>query len=97
MTYERFLKITLRLQKENLVLDKIYDSGIDLVNFVDPYHEVISELIKEVYGDEGYDWWSWYCYENDYGQGDLTAHDKDGNPICYSLESLWEHLELIKK
>jgi hypothetical protein len=25
------------------------------------------------------------------------AHDKDGNPICYSIESLWEFLEKIKK
>lgn len=25
------------------------------------------------------------------------AHDEDGNPICYSIESLWEFLEKIKK
>jgi hypothetical protein len=96
MTYERFLKITLQLQKESRVLDKIYESGIDLTNFVDPYHAIITELIKEVYGDEGYDWWSWFCYENDYGQGGLTAQDEKGDPICYSFESLWNYLESIK-
>jgi hypothetical protein len=96
MTYERFLKITLQLQKESRVLGKIYESGIDLTNFVDPYHTIIIELIKEVYGDEGYDWWSWFCYENDYGQGGLTAQDEKGEPICYSFESLWNYLESIK-
>jgi hypothetical protein len=96
MTYERFLKITLQLQKESRILGKIYESGIDLTNFVDPYHTIITELIKEVYGDEGYDWWSWFCYENDYGQGGLTAQDEKGEPICYSFESLWNYLESIK-
>lgn len=97
MKYDRFLKITLQLQKESEVLDKLYESGIDLINFVNPYHIVITELIREVYGDEGYDWWSWFCYENNYGQGELTAYDENGDLICYSFKSLWEHLESIKK
>jgi hypothetical protein len=97
MTYERFLKITLQLQKVDRVLDAICESGIDLYLFVDPYHDTISELIKEIYGDTGYDWWSWFCYENDFGQGGLPAYDKDGNLICHSLESLWEYLEALRK
>ena len=102
MTYERFLKITLGLQKQDRIVSDLYDKKVDLLDFVDPYHSTISELIKEVYGEEGYDWWSWYCYENDYGQKGLEAFDKDNNRICYSLESLWEFLEtnisnIIKK
>jgi hypothetical protein len=97
MTYERFLKITLQLQKEDRVLDTIYQSGVDLINFVDPYHDIIGELIKEIYGDIGYDRWSWFCYENEFGQGGLTSYDKDGNIICHSLESLWEYLETLRK
>lgn len=93
MTYERFLKITLGLQKQDRVLDNLHSNNVSLIEFVDPYHVIITELIKEVYGEEGYDWWSWFCYENDYGNGGLEAFDKDKNRICYSHESLWEYLE----
>lgn len=118
MTYERFLKVILSLQKQDKVLDNLYKNGVDLANFTDPYHVIINELLTEIYGEEGYEWFSWYCCENEYGQrdwskGDLYrmkedgtselvhkdgevrfgAHDKDGNPICYSHETLWEYLE----
>jgi hypothetical protein len=118
MTYERFLKITLGVKKEGERLKKLYDMGLDLIEFSDPYHSIIAELIKEVYGDEGYEWWSWFCLESDFGEKDWSqgityktkkdgtseivhkngevrwgAHDKEGNPICYSFESTWEYLE----
>lgn len=93
MTYERFLKITLRLQKQDKIVGNLYDHKVDLLEFVDPYHQIITELIKEVYGDGGYDWWSWFCYENNYGTKGLEAFDSDKNRICYSYESLWEFLE----
>ena len=53
MTYERFLKVILSLQKEDRTINALYTNGVDLINFVDPYHEIISELIKEIYGEEG--------------------------------------------
>ena len=118
MEYKRFLKVLLSLQKEDRIIQNLYDNGVDLINFVDPYHSIINELIKEVYGEDGYGWFSWYCSENQYGQKDWSAgntykikedgeselvhkdgeprfgaYDKDGNPICYSHESLWEYLE----
>ena len=93
MTYERFLKITLGLQKQDRVVSNAYDLKVDLLDFVDPYHHVIAELLKEVYGEEGMDWWSWFCYENNYGNGSLEAFDENKNRICYSHESLWEYLE----
>ena len=96
MTYETFLEITLELQKQDRIINNLYKNKIDLLEFVDPYHKVITLLIKEVYGEEGLDWWSWFCYENDYGQGTLEAWDKDGTPICYSFESLWEYLEKLR-
>lgn len=92
MTYERFLKVLLSLQKEDKIIKNLYDNGVDLINFVDPYHTIISELIKEIYGEEGYDWFSWYVHDNEFGQGSLEAYDKSKKPICYSHESLWEYL-----
>ena len=93
MKYERFLKIILGLQKEDRIIKNLYDNGVDLINFVDPYHTIINELIKEVYDEDGYEWFSWYCWENDFGQRGLEAFDENKNPICYSHESLWEYLE----
>jgi len=118
MTYERFCKVVLGLQKEDRVIKQAYDIGVDMINFVDPYHTIITELITEIYGEEGEGWFSWFCHESEFGQRDWSkgdsyrqnedgtstlihkdgevrfgAHDKDGNPICYSIESLWEYLE----
>ena len=118
MTYDRFLKVALGLQKIERVTQTLYDNGMDIINFVDPYHTIINELIKEIYGEEGYDWFSWFCYENEFGQKDWStapsykikedgteelvhkegevrfgAYDEEGNPICYSFESLYEYLE----
>lgn len=96
MTYENFLKVTLQLQKQDQVINNLYKNNVDLLEFVDPYHQVISTLLEEVYGKEGLDWWSWFCYENDFGQGTLEAWDADKNRICHSLESLWEFLEELR-
>lgn len=93
MTYERFLKVVLGLQKAGRDIQKANKININLYDFVDPYHAIITELIKEIYGEEGYDWFSWFCYENDFGQHGLEAWDKDKNPICYSVESLYQYLE----
>jgi hypothetical protein len=97
MDWERFLDIMLTLQKEDKVIQKAYDIGVDMINFVDPYHQIISTLFLEIWGEEGHGWWSWYCYDNNFGQGGLTANDKDGNPICYSLETLYEEMENCRK
>ena len=93
MTYENFLKVILRQQVLDRQIDEAYKLKIDLIEFVDGYHVIISTLIKEIYGEDGYEWYSWFCYENDYGQGTLTSNEADGTPICYSHESLWEYLE----
>jgi len=96
MTYETFLKLTLELQRQERIVDDLYKNKIDLLEFIDPYHGLIHLLIKEIYGEEGVDWWSWFCYENDYGQKGLEAWDENKNRICYSLESLWKFLEELR-
>lgn len=97
MTYENFLKVILQLQKQDRIIDNLYKNNVDLIEFADPYHVIISILIEEIYGNEGIDWFSWYCYENDFGTKGLEAWDADKNPICYSHETLWKYLETLKK
>ena len=96
MTYENFLKVVLGLKAESERLDKLYQLGIDLINFSDPYNTIIHTLLLEVYGEQGCDWISWFCYENDFGQKGLAAWDENKNPICHSFESLWEYVEKLR-
>jgi hypothetical protein len=93
MKYESFLKLTLGLQKQERVVNELYKKKIDIIDFVDPYHGFITLLLTEIYGEEGYDWFSWFCYENEFGQKGLEAWDENKNRICYSHESLWQYLE----
>lgn len=96
MTYENFLKVLLELQKQSRILDTLYKANVDLVNFVDPYYGILQTLIEEIYGEEGHDWFSWYCFDNDFGTKGLQAWDKNKNAICYSHETLWQYLEELR-
>lgn len=92
MKYKKFKDIISTLERISNRESTTYDLKIDLFNFTEDYHRVISMLLIEIYGKEGQDWVSWFCYENDFGTGKLTAtlHDK---PIAYDIKSLWKMLE----
>ena len=78
-------------------------------NLVEQYDTLFYNILKLYYDEEGIDWINWFIYESDWGEKDFSliptineenkskdmhgAHDKDGNPIAYSIESLWELLE----
>ena len=96
MTLEKFTEIIDSLKKTGEDLNKLYKLNVDLVEFVEPYETIISRLIKEIYGDEGYDWFSWFCYDRDFGEKELGAWDENENPICYDIKSLWEYLESLR-
>jgi hypothetical protein len=102
MEFEKFDKIVTSLKKHDENVTAAYQLNIDLIDFCDPLQVIVSELIKEIYGEEGYDWFSWFCYENDYGEKDWAteehkddygAHDENGDPICHTIKSTWEYLE----
>ena len=97
MTLEKFTEIINILREESGRLTDLYKMKVDLIDFVDPYHSIITSLIKEIYGEEGCDWFSWFCYERDFGAKEVGAWDENKNPICYDVESLWNYLEEIKK
>lgn len=97
MEYKDFLKVGLGLQKAVDRSRKLYELNVDLIEFETDYHNIIDTLLKQIYTEEGCDWFDWYCWENDFGRGTLTAQDKDGNPICYSWETLYEELKNHKK
>ena len=96
MKYEDFLFVGLQLQKQDKVINKLNELNMDVMDLVDPYYMIVDKLMREVYGEEGADWFNWFCFENDFGTKGLEAWDENKNPICYSWESLWECLENIK-
>ena len=93
MEFATFEKFVSALKEEDVRIGELYDRGMDLINFIDPYHEMIGILITEIYGESGYDWFTWFCHENNFGTKGLEAWDENKNPICYDVKSLWEFLE----
>jgi hypothetical protein len=72
MTYEDFLAVGLRLQKIDKVRTELIKLGVDVLDLFEPYDEIVMVLIKEIYGEEGLDWFSWFCYESEFGQKDWS-------------------------
>ena len=93
MELERFKTIIETLRDASDRTDQLYKLNVDLIDFTDPYNLDIHQLIEEIYGEGGIDWWSWFCYENDFGRGNLEAWDKNKVKICYDVESLHYLLE----
>ena len=86
---EVFERIVFELKEQQEKLDKVYEAGIDLIDFTGPYESVISMLIGSIYGQEGRDTFDWWCYERDFGKRtDLKMTDKDGNELCRTIEEL---------
>lgn len=91
---EVFERIVFELKEQQEKLDKVYEAGIDLIDFTGPYESVISMLIGSIYGQEGRDTFDWWCYERDFGKRtDLTMTDKNGNELCRTIEELHQYLE----
>jgi len=97
MTYETFEKMIKDLSDIQERSHRLYEAGISLLDYEESYHNIITLLLKEVFGEQGYDWISWYLYERNGSDGKiLQAWDKDNNEICYDIPSLWKEMQLIK-
>jgi hypothetical protein len=106
MKYDHFLLLMLSHKKASEDLAQLFDMGFDLMghkyDLSKPLNDILKATIESHYGEQGWEWVSWFTYESDYGQRDWSsesrpkshgAEDEDGNPICHSFESLWEYLE----
>ncbi len=87
------------MHESHLIIEKAYSIKIDLVETFSHSDDTISMLWKAILTDEGYDWLGWFLYEKDYisdlvGRSDLTAWDENQNPICETLEDLYNYLKL---
>lgn len=95
MNLESFEYLLNKLKEVSKNDQSFYKLGLDLQSIVDPYHEIISHLLRVYYSEEGEDWISWYIYEKS-DKENMKAWDEEGNEICYDIPSLWRHIEEIR-
>jgi hypothetical protein len=94
MDYEKFKKVIENLEKVSERSHSIHQLGIDLMEYEDTYHNIITNLLLTVFNEEGKDWIDWYLYERvGFTNKVNLATDKDGNEICYDIPSLWEEVK----
>jgi hypothetical protein len=97
MKLEVFERIITQIQHQRDRSFAANKLGIDLISYEEDYSEIIHLLLSAYYGEEGRDWIDWYLYERDSLSGEVNqAWDKDGNPICYDIPSLWKQVEEIR-
>jgi hypothetical protein len=95
MRFESFEYLISKLKDQGEADHRFYALGLDLQNIVDPFHHIISHLLKVYYGEEGENWISWFLYERSDSE-EAQAWDRDGNEICYDVKSLWAYVEEIR-
>ena len=95
MRFESFEYLISKIKEQSEIDHRFYAMGLDLQNIVDPFHHIISHLLRVYYGKDGEDWISWFLYERSNSE-EAQAWDKDGNEICFDLKSLWIHVEEIR-
>jgi hypothetical protein len=96
MTFKDFKEMTDLMVKHWQDVDSCYNIGIDITDFLDTQDRLVNALWDKILVAEGQDWFNWFMYEKDYikdgiGRSDFTAND-NGQPICESLEGLYEYL-----
>jgi hypothetical protein len=98
MKYETFEKLITELESISERQSKLYNLGVDLMDYDEPIQKINHILILEIFGEFGKNWIDWYLYERVSHSGEiLKAWDKDDNEICHDIPSLWETVkEYIK-
>jgi len=101
---EVFCDIIDTLEENTLRLEKLYNLGLDLINYEDTFYLVIESLLRMQYGDWKTDIIQWYLYERkDYKTGEIgmlewsneeTNETKEVTVKCSS--DLWDILKEIE-
>jgi len=84
------------MKAQHETIQKAYDAGIDLINFLDTHARTESILGELAFG-EHYDLITQFAYEWDYGEklskDNPGMTDHDGTPLVWDEESLWEYIK----
>jgi hypothetical protein len=97
MTREDFKKIAELLEAHSNKTQLVYNYGIDAIEFTDELNKVISMLMREAFGEIGYDWISWFLYEKESGaREDIRAFDENDNEIIRDIDELYDYVTNLK-
>lgn len=98
MDFKQFKTIIETLEKVRDRSHSIYQLGVDLINYDEPYHVTISTLIESIFDEDGKGWIDWYLYERSlFKDTNNHAWDENGKAICYDIPSLWETVKPYRK
>jgi len=70
MDFEAFSKLCDSYEKSLKQTSELNKLGVDLYEYTDQFYVIIHSLIREIYGKDGEDWFSWFCLENEFGKRD---------------------------
>jgi hypothetical protein len=92
MPLKTFEEIIQKLKNYQNLIHDAYKLGIDLIGLTDDLDSVVRLLFQEIYGKNGWEWIEWFVYERGEKE-EFQAWDENQNPICYSVETLWQYVE----
>lgn len=94
MTVEGFAGIIEGAKAHEKKLSDLLELGVDLLAHNDDYYrDVVHPLMVEAFGEDKVEMIDWYINKRKEEWGKEAAKDKDGNPICYDLPSLYKYVE----
>lgn len=99
MTKDQFISILERYKTINQTFSDLSDIGFDFFEnakfpLIDLSERQFDAFMNTRYNKEGVSWIFWFIYDYNWGEsGEPGAWDKEKNPICTDLESLYEMLE----
>lgn len=90
MTREDFTELIKTLKEKDNQSVEIYQKyNIDLINYEEDFHKIIGLLMSYLFTEKGWDWISYYLYEDN-----CEVWDKDSNEIPFkTVDDLYDYLE----
>lgn len=93
MDKDKFIKIINHIKKRDKIVREWRNVGIDIIEseMMDSNYAIERIFFVCFYGKQGYNLIQWWLYEKP--EGEVGAWDENKNPICTTIEDLWEYLE----
>jgi hypothetical protein len=86
MQYSSFLSLIMGFKKISEDCSELHDIGLDVMDgkykMTETVEKILSGVFTGEYGEEGWEWVSWFIFESDYGRKDWSAspcYDSEGN------------------
>ena len=76
MQYSTLLSLSMGFKKISEDCSDLYDIGVNIIDgkysITSTAEKILEEVFTNEYGEEGWEWVSWFIFESDYGQKDWS-------------------------